>query len=100
MPRWTQAALDQMTERIVQLGLRACPVCQTQNLHVIKVPGIVSIGEVFRENSEHQDGFGNIIFAVVIQCDTCGHLMFFNSESFYKGDDPIMTDRGYGDERP
>jgi hypothetical protein len=79
--RWRRTALDGMQQRIMQMGLETCPVCQSGQLGVLKYPSIESIGGFHREKSDPKhDPEANVLFLVHVECDMCGHVLLFNSE--------------------
>jgi hypothetical protein len=91
--RWARAALAEMQERVIQMGLRECPVCGTDALGILPLPTIVTIGAT-KEAMEKGDKNGNVLFLLHIECETCGHVLLFNSErlksepAMWVGDEP------------
>lgn len=66
---------------------------------VRQTPGIVSTGNACTVNAE-EDQFVNLEFAVIVECDVCGHMSFFNSENFFNGSEKILTNKDVCDEGP
>jgi hypothetical protein len=86
--RFRKKSLDQMTQRLVELGLSKCPICQTGAILVSPRPAIISVGGFHHEKDDPRyDPEANVIFAVKLTCDVCGHMMLFDSEKFSPGDE-------------
>ena len=93
--RWTPPALEEMAERIVQMGLSTCSVCGTGSMSVLNRPVVAEIGgNVFiaKDRSAQEAGGQdhNILFLVAVTCDVCGHVLLFDSERLTPGDQPII----------
>ncbi|HEV2123997.1 MAG TPA: hypothetical protein VGW38_14625 [Chloroflexota bacterium] len=79
--RWRRRALDELQERIVQLGADACKICGSGTLSIHKRPGLVTIGNVHHERDDpRHDPEANVLFMAMTSCDVCGNTQFFDSE--------------------
>ena len=92
---FSKAARESMTGRIAQLGLSACPICESETLLVRREPGIIRIGGLPGEKGEPKDPESNILFMVLIYCDLCGHTMMFDSERLVGSDEPSLAQAGF-----
>jgi hypothetical protein len=80
-----------MRDRLSQLGLSTCKICESGTLGVSDYPVIVSFGGWHHEKPDpRHDPEANVWFAVRVECDMCGHMMFFNSERYTTGDEPVL----------
>ncbi len=86
---FTQQALDTMSERITQLGLATCPVCGSDQLGLMRWPGVLHVGG-HRERGDPRDSSENILFMAIVECQLCGHVLLFDSEKFHGGDERIL----------
>ncbi len=91
MARWRKKSLDELTDRLVQLGLSSCPVCQSGLMGVTRRPVVLSVGAMFREVEHRTDPDCNVIFMVRVTCDVCGYAMLFDSEKFNGSDKPTLV---------
>jgi hypothetical protein len=90
--RFSKRALQEMQERIVQMGLSGCPVCDSGALKVWRKPMMESIGDVYRDKDDPQrDPESNVLFMVHVECDACGHALYFNSERLIRSDVPHLV---------
>ena len=92
MARWRKKSLDEMTERIVQLGLSNCPVCGSGEMQVLRMPVMQSIGTVYHEEDRRNpdDKDHNALFMVQITCSLCGYAMHFDSERLLPGSEQAL----------
>lgn len=88
--------MDEVTGRLVQMGLRACPVCDGGTLNAWHMPAVISIGSVYHEPERRDpaDPDVNVMFHVMVMCDMCGHTLFFHLEQFKRGDEPVFAPPG------
>jgi hypothetical protein len=86
--KFQEDVLKQIGERIAQLGLSQCPVCQSGTIAIGRQPVIVNVGGI--PDSKLQDAKTNIRFYVALTCDLCGHVMLFDSERFQHGDERAL----------
>ena len=75
--------------------MRACPVCRSaESLTIGRCP-LLLVDAGFPAEAEGlplwEDRGGDLIFAVRVECATCGHLMLFNSQKYRTGDEKIMV---------
>lgn len=78
-----------MTQRIIQLGLNQCPVCNgTDSMAAYRQPALIHVGALSTET----DPNANVRFGVPILCRLCGHMLLFDSEQFSGGDEYTLTD--------
>jgi len=72
-----------MLERLGQLGvIGTCPICGSGTMRVLTRPVELEIGGSYRAevHTGVKDPEANVLFYVIIECDLCGHALFFNSE--------------------
>jgi hypothetical protein len=84
--RWEEQALEEMRQRIVQLGLRQCAVCASETMGVDRLPVIFHIGgDDHTRRNVPSDKDVNVLFMVKVECQMCGYAMLFNSERLLPG---------------
>jgi hypothetical protein len=90
--QWALPILQDIDAKIAQLGLKACPVCESETaLRVDKRPVIVSVGGVaWSDAPEVNDSETSISYLVRIECTLCGYTLLFNSERFITGNTPAL----------
>ena len=87
--------MAEVSEALQQLGMKACPVCGSaeslgmSHFPVLLVDGRAPSGADAPPAGEHDAG--DLIFAVRIECQTCGHLMLFNAQKYRTGDEKILV---------
>lgn len=88
--RFGSAALQEITGRLMQLGVSDCPVCHG-SLAVDQRPALLKIGGFHhpRDHPRH-DPDANTLFMVRVACSLCGHTMLFDSEQFIGGDEKAL----------
>jgi hypothetical protein len=95
VPRWRQSFMVEVTESLQRLGLKACPVCGSDDaLGVGRRPVLLVEGEyppTIGGVPLEADPDRFLTFAVKIECTTCGYLMLFNAERYRTGDEQIMV---------
>ena len=106
--RLHRSFLAAVTQRLQQLGVRACPVCgRADSLRVSPFPVLVTdAGPVPSATARAgaPEHLGGITVAVQVECATCGHWMLFDSLKFRTGQERIMLfevdeeDQGHPDE--
>ncbi len=93
---WRQETLDEIADKLSQLGLSACSVCGSATaLAADRRPVILSIGGVAWMSPgvatpREQEPSTNILFMVRVGCEVCGHTLLFDSESFFTGGTPTL----------
>jgi hypothetical protein len=86
---WTDPVFEDITAKLVQLGLRECKVCGSETgLHANKLPAVLPVGGL--PESRLTDSETNIVYMVQIECIVCGHSLLFNCERFITGDTPAL----------
>ncbi len=86
--KWTPDFLKETSATLERLGLADCSVCGGRTLERDDRPYIVGVGGV--RGSELEDQDTNIVYFLRISCDTCGHVLLFDSEKFRDGDAPVL----------
>jgi DNA-directed RNA polymerase subunit M/transcription elongation factor TFIIS len=100
--RWRQTFMTEVMGSLQRLGLRACPVCGSdESLSMSRSPVFLVDGESPPDEDapardEHNDG--ELTFAVRVECSTCGHLMLFNALRYRTADEKILIPRQSGGE--
>ncbi|MFI6625851.1 hypothetical protein [Streptomyces sp. NPDC050528] len=89
--RWRKKFLTEVTEKLVQLGLKSCPVCNSDTLGAKSWPVMAEIGGLHSAKDMQSDEEQNVLFLVGVECSSCGHLMLFNSERFRTGDEGTLV---------
>ena len=93
--RWRQSFIAEVSRALQQLGLRACPICGSEDalgigrLPVFMLDGGPPPGGDDTPLGEDQDY--DLTFAVRVECTACGHLMLFNADKYRTGDEPILV---------
>jgi hypothetical protein len=92
--RWCQTFMAEVSESLLQLGMRACPVCgSTESLGMSPFPVLLVDGEIPDADDLPlgEDRDGDLTLAIRVECITCGHLMLFNAERYRTGGDKIIV---------
>src|SRR3954452_6600065 len=87
---WGNDAKAEMAAVITRVGLRNCPVCESESsLGLLPWPTMVGIGgDAWKPQGEPHRG--NILFIAVVRCESCGHVMLFDSEKLTGRDEPSV----------
>lgn len=81
-----------MQERITQLGMDSCRICNSGHLLVHKRPGIVTFGGPIHDKDDPRwDPEANILFMVMTVCDLCGNTQFFDSERLLPDSEAVLV---------
>ena len=81
--RWHEDEIREFREHLGQIGLNACPVCQSTALEISLAPVLVPWrGFVWSENRDSQT---NTLFAVLVTCDFCAYMLLFHAEQIRRG---------------
>ena len=90
--RWRRTFMAEVFESLLQLGLKACPVCGSEESLILSpFPAILVDGEFSADlDAPPELEGGDLTFAVRIECTTCGHLMLFNAQRYRTGDAKII----------
>ncbi len=91
--QWALPVLREMDEQLSRLGLKVCPVCESETaLRVDTRPVILSVaGIAWAPPGPTHDGETNISYLVRVECSLCGYTLLFNSERFITGDTPSLV---------
>ena len=93
--RWCQGFIDEVSQALQQLGLRACPICGSADaLGIGRFPVFVLDGGPPPDGDDPllgEDHDYDLTFAVRIECTACGHLMLFNANKFRAEDEQILV---------
>ena len=81
-----------MSGRLQELGLVGCPYCLTDTVVACKLPVMLAVGGIpgSKRSRDRDAADYNALFMLMIQCNTCGYVRLFNSETFYGGDFPML----------
>lgn len=90
MARWRQQFIVEVAKHLQQLGLTCCPVCQSDNLEVLRYPLLSFVGGL-PPTVGGKDFESNIDFFVRVECHICGHILLFNSARFRKSNEEILV---------
>ena len=92
--RWRQTFMTEIMGSLQRLGLRACPVCGSdESLTMGGSPLLLVDGAGLPDEDEsapQEDSHSELTFAVKIECTTCGHLMLFNALRHRMADEQIL----------
>jgi hypothetical protein len=90
--QWAESVIRDIDEKLAQLGLKACPVCDSETaLRVDRRPIILSVGGVaWSDESGVHDNETNIDYLLRVECSLCGYSLLFNSQRFITGDTPAL----------
>jgi ssDNA-binding Zn-finger/Zn-ribbon topoisomerase 1 len=91
--RFRRRVLKEIAGHIRRLGLSRCPVCGGESsLAASRLPAIINCGGWPHERDDpRHDPDAYVWFAVKVECDSCGHMLLFNSERFRHGDEPVFV---------
>jgi hypothetical protein len=89
--KFREKVVTELGEHLVRFGLRKCPVCDGGALAISRRPVILTVGGLhFDQSDPRHDPDANIEYAAKVECDVCGHILLFNVERFYSGDEPVL----------
>lgn len=90
--RFRESVLKTISERIAQLGLKKCPVCDGELLAVDSRPVLLQFGGLkSTKESPTGDPDANVWFMIRVGCEACGYAMLFDSEKFHGPNEPILV---------
>lgn len=95
--RWRKAFLVEVKEKLAQLGLTNCAVCESENLTVHRFPCLALMGDFPPEIGNLDDPEVTTEYLVRVECSVCGYVMLFNAERFRTGNDETLV-RGLTEE--
>jgi hypothetical protein len=81
--RWPSERLEQITERLVQIGLEACPVCESTTLRLDPRPAVLRVGGSARRHPSGTPTDPDELEErqlVRVSCVDCGCQLFFDME--------------------
>jgi hypothetical protein len=90
--RFREPIVQEITDRLAQLGLEECPICHSGTLGAHRVPVLLHIGGLksLKEDPLHGDPDTNVLFMVRVACEVCGYTMLFDSEKHHGPDEPVL----------
>lgn len=86
---WSRWKIETMQERLAQLGLTACPLCESESFYIGTQPAILPVGGLAVDRDSKMDD-ENIRFMVRVVCAVCGYTMLFDSEFHATGATPVL----------
>lgn len=94
--RWRKTFLAEVTERLLTLGYKGCPVCGASNDSIVvhRLPVILVCGDfppAMGGGPLSRDPDRQLAFAVRIECALCGHIMLFNAQKYRSGDEQVLV---------
>ncbi|MGH3873757.1 MAG: hypothetical protein ACRDSR_20005 [Pseudonocardiaceae bacterium] len=89
--RWRKAFLVEVKEKLAQLGLKNCAVCESEHLTVHRFPFLAPMGDFPPKISDPDDPEVIIDRLVRVECGICGYVMLFNAERFRAGGDETLV---------
>jgi len=93
--RWRKTFIAEVTERLVSLGYRGCPVCaSTDSILVHRLPVLMVCGDfppTMGGGPLAKDPDRQMAFAIRIECGLCGHMMLFNAQNYRGGDEQVLV---------
>jgi hypothetical protein len=95
--RWRKTFLIEVKEKLAQLGLTNCAVCEAEHLTVHRFPFLALMGNLPPNISNLDDAEVAIEYLVRVECEICGYVMLFSAERFRTGDDETLV-RGMTEE--
>lgn len=80
--RWPSERLQQITERLVEIGLESCPVCESTTLWLDPRPAVLKVGgSAPRVPAETRGATDRAEQRLVrVSCVDCGCQLFFDTE--------------------
>ena len=89
--QFAQPFLDEVRSALGALGVTSCPACRSESVLIDSRPTIISVGGFHHpEPDPRHDPEANVVFAVAMRCEVCGHLAYFDAEKFRSGDEPTL----------
>jgi hypothetical protein len=89
--RWRKTFLVEIKEKLAQLGLMNCAVCESEHLTVHRFPFLALMGNLPPNISNLDDPEVIVEYLVRVECGVCGYVMLFSAERFRAGDDEILV---------
>jgi ribosomal protein S27AE len=90
--RFTETVVQEITNRLSQLGLEECPICHSGTLVAHHIPVLLPIGgrKSVIEDPVNGDPDTNVLFMVRVACEVCGYTLLFDSEKHHGQDVPVL----------
>jgi hypothetical protein len=89
--RWRKTFLVEVREKLAQLGLMNCAVCESEHLTVHRFPFLALMGNLPPNVSNLDDAEMIVEYLVRVECGICGYVMLFSAERFRTGDDETLV---------
>jgi hypothetical protein len=87
--------MTEVVQSLQQLGIKTCPVCgSVEGLAIGRRPVLIVDGEFPPPVGGvplEADRDRSVMYAVQIECTTCGYLMHFNAERYRRGDEQTLV---------
>ena len=93
--RFREEILSEITQRITQLGLTSCAICDAEDSwQVDRRPVYLHVGGLksLEEDPVAGDPDTNVLFMVRVFCDVCGNTMLFDSEKYHGPNEPVLEE--------
>ncbi len=89
--RWRKTFLVEVKEKLAQLGLMNCAVCESEHLTVHRFPFLALMGNLPPNISNLDDAEVIVEYLVRVECGICGYVMLFSAERFRTGGDETLV---------
>jgi hypothetical protein len=89
--RWRKTFLVEVKEKLAQLGLMNCAVCESEHLTVHRFPFLALMGDLPPNIGNLDDTEVIVEYLVRVECGICGYVMLFSAERFRTGDDETLV---------
>ncbi len=89
MSYWRRETLEDITQKLSQLGLVDCRVCSGGSLATWTQPALIHVGGLNTKTSPDS----NVGFGVIVLCQVCGHVLLFDSEQFSGPSEYVLSER-------
>jgi len=100
---WKPDEHIRIVNRLQQLGLTKCPICEGETLSFPEIVVVLYVGGIPTPKSElppapdteteiirSASRQGTLRFMIQVLCEVCGHSMLFDSERHSSGDTPMF----------
>jgi hypothetical protein len=90
--RFRETIVQEITNRLSQLGLEECPICHSGTWGAHRIPVLLHIGGLKSSIEDPVDGDPdtNVLFMVRVACQLCGYNMLFDSEKHHGPNEPVL----------
>jgi hypothetical protein len=96
--RWRTTFVHEVQRQLKHLGLNRCFICGSDHLTTHSYPLLALMGGMPHIPGTTIDPEISQDYLLRFDCRTCGYQMFFNSERFRTGDEPILISQGSEEE--